>query len=158
MMYNFLMPYSSKQRREWLRWHFENGQNASATCRHFNIARGTLFRWLARYDEDKPSKALRDRSRRPRRKRKPTWTDLGMRMVADLTMYYPWLGAGKLLIRTQGFGLPYSRATLGRMLRIIRRRCPICKRGQGPHYEAAHIMERDLYAARELGTGRHSRD
>ena len=134
------MKYASKQRREWLTWHHEHGENISATCQEFGISRGTFYRWLERYQPDKPSKPLRDRSRRPRTKRKRTWTDLDIEIVAELNMIHPRLGAGRMAEFTQGYGLPYSRATIGRMLASIMRRCPTCRRRGGTHEEVMHIF------------------
>ena len=134
------MKYASKQRREWLTWHHEHGENISATCQESGISRGTFYRWLERYQPDKPSKPLRDRSRKPRTKRKRTWTDLDIEIVAELTMIHPRLGAGRMAEVTQGYGLPYSRATIGRMLARIMRRCPICRGRGGMHKEYLHIL------------------
>ena len=122
------MEYTSKDRREWLKWHFENGENVSATSRRFGIPRSTLYRWLARYDPGRPSRPLRIRSSRPHTKpRTRTWGELELRIVAELNMRHPGFSAGRLAEVTQErHGLPFSRATIGRMLARIRRRCPTC--------------------------------
>lgn len=138
------MKYASKQRRDWLKWHFDKGGNVSATCRQFGISRGTFYRWLRRYDVENPSKVLRSPSTRRISKRKPKWTDLDLGIIAELNMRYPRLGAGKLAEKTQNYGLPFSRSTVGRMLRKVIRKCPTCRNSEGRHDAPIHILALDL--------------
>ena len=143
------MKYASKQRRDWLKWHFDKGGNVSATCRQFGISRGTLYRWLRRYDVENPSKGLRSRSTRRISKRKPTWTDLDLGIIAELNMRYPRLGAGTLAEKTQNYGLPFSRSTVGRMLRKVIRKCPTCRNSEGRHDGQSHAFALVLLAFEE---------
>ena len=65
-------------------------------------------------------------------------------MVSELNMSDPTLGAGKLVELAKAQGLPYSRATIGRMLRIIKRKCPVCGGSRGRHHLPSHLLDRDL--------------
>lgn len=139
-----MAKHESKDRRTWIRHHLENGKNISATCREFGISRATFYRWLARYDPDRPSKPLKSRSRRPHTKRQPQWTELDLRLLAELDFRCRRFGAGRLTALMNDLGIRYSRATVGRMLRRIRLRCPTCSMPGGIHHGGVHALENDL--------------
>ena len=67
-----------KQQLKWMDYYHSRGCNVSLTCRHFDIARQTFYRWKRRYDP-KDLSSLEDRSRQPRHVRKPTWRSPTMR-------------------------------------------------------------------------------
>ena len=138
------MKYSSKARRGWFTFHFEHGENVAATCREFGISRSTFYRWCARYDPERPSKPLLPRSRRPHTKRKQTWTELELEIVAELNMRHPRIGPGRLTAMTQELGLTYSRATIGRLLARVLRRCPTCRESEGRHNGGLHALAEGL--------------
>ncbi len=76
-----------------LEWHAAHGRDVSRTVRHFGFSRPTVYRWLARYDRSRLA-SLEDRSCRPHRRRRPTWTLDQLRAVRDLRERYPRWGQG----------------------------------------------------------------
>jgi len=52
------------------------------------------------------------------------------------------LGAGRLAVELERRGDRFSRATVGRMLAKVRKRCPLCKRRDG-HDEMLHAFAMD---------------
>jgi len=133
------LPYESKQRREWLQWHFDNGENVASTCRQFGISRATFYRWLTRYDPDKPSKPLLSRSHKVRNTKKSTWGEVELEIVAEFNNQSPTAGASKMTARLRQLDFDYSQATIGRMLAQVRYCCPICKM-QGTHNRFQHFF------------------
>ena len=125
----------------------EKGGNISATCRRFGISRATFYKWAKRYNPDKPSKPLLSRSRRPHDTQRPTkWDEKDLSILAELDMKTEArLGAGRLSVRLKESGIELSRATTGRMLAIIRKRCPIC-RSRGIHHPELHLFRWDIQA------------
>ena len=53
------------------------------------------------------------------------------------------LGAGRLSVQLNKYGIELSRATTGRKLAKVRRRCPTCRHG-GYHDPVLHLLNRDL--------------
>ena len=123
-----MIARTSKERRGWIAWYYANGQNVSRTCREFGIARATLYKWLDRYDPDRPSRPLREASRRPHKTKPKTWGRLELELVAQLDMQTGGrLGAIRMTQALAQKGLTdYSRATVGRMLAAIYKKCPMC--------------------------------
>ncbi len=95
--------------------------SVAATCRHFGIARSTYYRWRRRYDPQRLS-LLENRSSRPRRCRRPTWTPAQVAAVRAAREAHPRWGKDKLavVLRRQGVGLSVS--MIGRILRELHRR------------------------------------
>ncbi len=63
----------ARRRLAMLDWHRAHGGNVARTARHFGYSRPTVYRWLARFERAR-LESLEDRSSRPRRRRRPTWT------------------------------------------------------------------------------------
>ena len=118
-------------------WYYANGSNAT-TCRHFNISRSTFYRWLKRYHPDQPHKPLKSLSRRPHTKRKPIWLDYHLVVLSHLAEENPGWGRGRLQVALAARGWVVSQATVGRMLQIINRGCPVCGRPNGNHWDLGH--------------------
>ena len=78
-------------RLKWFDYYEVVGKNARKTCRHFGISPDTFYRWKKRYRPDN-LKTLEERSRRPRRVRRPTWTTETAQAVLTLREEYPPLG------------------------------------------------------------------
>ena len=130
-----MASHTSDERRAWLRHYEANGRNASATARYFGVARSTLVRWLARYDPDHPVRSLKPQSRRPHRTKAPTYSLLELAALSEIARRQPRWGAGRLRAALASHGVHRSRATVGRMLAAIYRRCPVCK-GKGGRHDA----------------------
>ena len=83
-------------RLEWLIFYQTKAkQDASYTCRHFGIARKTLYLWKKRFDEVNLT-SLEERSRRPKRVRQMTLASYQEERVIALRKQYIRLGKEKL--------------------------------------------------------------
>ena len=93
----------------------------TATCRHFGIARSTYYRWAKRADPQRLS-FLENRSSRPKRCRRPTWTTAQAEAVRQAREAHPRWGKDKLtvVLRREGSGLSIS--MVGRILTDLKRR------------------------------------
>jgi putative transposase len=104
-----------KRRLTALRWYETHGKNASLTARHFGVSRSTLHLWLRRYQEA-GVRGLEDRSRRPRRVRRPTWSaELEARVLA-LRLANPRWGKDVLTPILRREGVEVSVSMVGRIL------------------------------------------
>jgi putative transposase len=93
----------------------------AATCRHFGIARSTYYRWQRRYDPQHLS-FLENRSSRPKRCRRPTWTPAQAQAVRQARDAHPRWGKDKLARVLRRDGLCLSVSMVGRILRDLKRR------------------------------------
>ena len=107
-------------RLEMLDWHERHGRNVSRTGRHFGYSRPTVYRWLGRYDRSR-LETLEDRSSRPVRRRKPTWTIAQLRAVRAIRERYPRWGKDKLAVLLRRTGMRLSTSMVGRILARLRR-------------------------------------
>jgi len=137
------MKYTSTQRRKWLVWHTNHGHNISATTRQFGISRSTLYRWLGRYDPDNSRKPLRAHSRKPHNRRKPSWSKHHLGALADISADKPGWGRRRLHRAVAARGWQVSESTVGRMLSLIKRKCPVCH-VKGSHEPFSHVLKQDL--------------
>lgn len=110
---------TAAMRLDMLDWHRAHGENVARTARHFGYARPTVYRWLGRFDRNR-LETLEDRSSRPVRRRRPTWTLAQLTAVRRLRERYPRWGKDKLavLLRREGIGLSVS--MIGRILGRLR--------------------------------------
>ncbi len=135
---------TAARRARVLRWHEEHPGPVAETCRRFGIDRSTFYRWRARYDPALGARSLKPRSRRPHRTRQPQWTERDLARVADLALRFPFYGKRRLHHVLADDGAELSEATVGRLLALVRARCPICGRRGGRHLEMAHAFRHDL--------------
>jgi transposase InsO family protein len=93
----------ARARLAMLEWHAAHGHNVSLTARHFGFSRPTVYRWLRRFDPHRLG-SLEDRSSRPQRCRRPTWTSAQLDAVKQMREAYPRWGKAKLavLLRREG--------------------------------------------------------
>ena len=173
------------------KWAAVEARRAGATvrevCIKFEISRATLYRWLGRYDVDKPGGGLQRKKRsvllrcphcsakslksallriphvKPSyppafqcpscRGRAPLSAFRGrtrglntanLKAVAELAMRYPRWGRRRLWIAAVARGFRQSEATVGRMLAVINKRCPVCRGSNGLHHVGLHHLEADL--------------
>jgi putative transposase len=114
----------SREAQKRLRWfdHYQaHGRKAALTCRYFGISRQTFYRWKQRYDPQQLT-TLEDRSHRPLRRRRPTWTAAQAEQVRQLRERYPRWGKDKLAVLLRRQGWPVSVSRVGRILASLRQR------------------------------------
>lgn len=112
---------AAQARLRMLDWHFRHGRCVALTADHFGWSRPTVYRWLARYDANDLA-SLEDRSSRPRRHRRPTWTVAQVEAVRALRERYPVWGRAKLAVQLRRQGVSLSEAMVGRIIAALRRR------------------------------------
>lgn len=105
----------ARARLDYLTWHRAHGANVALTCRHFAIARSTFYRWQARYDHGW-LESLEDRSSRPIRRRRPSWTLDQLLAVKAVRLRYPRWGKDKLAVLLRREGVSLSSSMIGRIL------------------------------------------
>ncbi len=96
-------------------------KDAKLVCETFGVSRATLYRWIQRFDPRDLS-SLKERSRRPRRLRKPTWSHGLIMAVKALRRQYPRWGKEKLTVLLVPRGWDVSVSTVGRILKYLKRR------------------------------------
>lgn len=109
----------ARKRYRWLRWHATQGENVSLTCRHHGISRRTFYRWQHRFTQH-GLPGLEDRSHRPRRCRRSTWTNQQLQAVLAVREQYPAWGKAKLAILLEREGNDLSVSMVGRILQQLR--------------------------------------
>jgi putative transposase len=105
----------AKKRLKWMDYYQAHAGNASLTCRHFDISRSTFYLWRRRYDPHHLA-SLEDRSSRPRRVKRPTWTLEQVKAVQRLREQYPRWGKNKLKVLLGRQGITLSASMVGRIL------------------------------------------
>jgi putative transposase len=108
-------------RLQWMLFYLFNGRNARRTCRHFGISRQTFYRWKRRFDRHDLT-TLEERSHRPHRVRKPTWTAELAEIVLSLRKQYPRWGKDKLVVLLRRNQRTVSTSMVGRILLHLKRR------------------------------------
>ncbi len=116
-----MLSPAAKRRLEWIDWYQSHGENARRTCRHFSISPDTFYRWLRRHDGQDLTR-LEDRSRRPRRLRKPTWGPRLAEEVLRLREQFPRWGKDKLVILLRREGWRVSTSMVGRIIKSLKAR------------------------------------
>lgn len=92
-------------------------RNVSLTCRHYAIPRSYFYKWFKRYDP-KNTATLESRSTRPHNVRSATYDYDFVAVIRKLRHEYPSYSAKKLArIVFRDFGLHYSAATIGRIIK-----------------------------------------
>jgi transposase-like protein len=138
------MKHTSRtEKAAWIR-HYETSHNIAATCRHFGIARSTLYRWIDRFDPAHPRASLA--RRHPARVTRPApKTALYFQRVLDLSVAHPHWGARRIMraLLVERSDAP-SEGTIGRWLAYVRGGCPICGRKDGSHNIPVHLFRNDI--------------
>jgi transposase len=110
----------ARARLDMLDWHDRHGRNLARTARHHGFSRPTLYRWLGRFERDR-LETLEDRSSRPLRRRRPTWTIAQLEAVRTVRETYPRWGKDKLVVLLRRSGIRLSVSMVGRILARLRR-------------------------------------
>jgi putative transposase len=100
-------------------------------CGLFGISKATLYRWHSSVDLKDPS-TFKDKSRRPKRVRKPLWTHEQICAVRDLRNQYPRWSKDKLALLLKPQGISMSASTVGRILGYLKIRGELAE----PHRKA----------------------
>ena len=95
-------------------------QDVRLVSRTFGVGRATLYRWRQRFDPRDPT-SLAERSRRPKRRRRPQWSLGLLQAVRRLRQQYPRWGKDKLVILLRREGVAVSTSTVGRILAHLNR-------------------------------------
>jgi putative transposase len=109
----------ARLRLKWMDYYESHGHNARLTCRYFGMSPQTFYRWRRRYDP-RNVRTLEDRSRRPRRRRQPSWGPELAQAVLRLREEYPRWGKDKLVVLLRREGWSVSTSMVGRILRRLR--------------------------------------
>ena len=101
----------------------EHAQRAGvrAAVEVFGVSRATVYRWRDRYDPADLT-TLEDRSRRPKRVRRVTWTAQQEGAVLAMRERYPRAGKVKLVHLLTQEGTTLSASMVGRILASLKRR------------------------------------
>ena len=134
-------------RLKWFDYYEKVGRNARKTCRHFGISPDTFYRWKKRYRAD-DLKTLEERSRRPKRVRKPTWTTETAQAVLELREEYPGWGKEKLACLLGERGIKISVSMVGRVLKYLKER-GVLKEPIRNHISARKRSQNRPYAVRK---------
>jgi putative transposase len=86
-----------------------------------SVVRPSIYRWKRRYDPQNP-RTLEDGSRRPQRRRQPTWNWEQAERVRRLRERYPRWGKDKLVVLLRREGWAVSVSMVGRILTSRRQR------------------------------------
>jgi transposase InsO family protein len=111
----------ARRRLKWMDDYVQHGRNARRTCRHFDISPQTFYRWWRRY-QPRDLTTLEAHSRRPRRRRQPTWSPALTAAVRELRRAYPRWGKDKLAVLLRRARWTVSTSMVGRILTHLRRR------------------------------------
>jgi len=120
-------PELSPEAKERLRWLsawealLKQGLSTEEASRVLEIARATLYRWQSRFKTQGP-RGLEDRSRRPKNKRKPTWSFELVQATQKLREAYPRWGKDKLVVLLHRQGFRVSTSMVGRILTYLKAR------------------------------------
>lgn len=109
----------ARRRLKWMDYYESHGHNARLTCRHFDISPQTFYRWRRRYDP-RHLGSLEERSRRPRKRRQPTWSPQLAEAVLNLREQYPRWGKDKLVVLLRRQAWLVSTSMVGRILRRLK--------------------------------------
>ena len=110
----------ARQRLKWMD-HYRTHRNAALSCRYFGISRQTFYRWKGRYNPRDLS-SLEERSHKPKRLRRPTWSRELALAVLHLREEYPRWGKDKLAVLLRERGWEVSTSMVGRILSYLKAR------------------------------------
>jgi len=114
-----LSPKERDRLRAIILW--DETRDVSLVCKTFGTSRATLYRWLKRYDP-KDIRSVKDKSRRPKRVRKPRWSYELIIAVKGLRQLYPRWGKEKLVVLVGKEGFKTSASTVGRIIAYLKHR------------------------------------
>ncbi len=90
------LSHDARKRLEWYIWHECKGKDVSLTCRYFDIARKTFYKWQKAFDSGN-LRGLEEKSRAPQRIRQKEFTQEQYLCFLPLREKYLRYGKEKLL-------------------------------------------------------------
>jgi len=141
------ISHEANTRLKWFDYYDGVGRNARKTCRHFGISPDTFYRWKKRYRPD-DLKTLEERSRCPKRVRRPTWTTEIVQAILELREQYPRWGKDKLTVLLEGKGINVSVSMVGRIIRYLKNR-GVLKEPIPNHVSTRKRCQKRPYATRK---------
>src|SRR5687767_291966 len=135
------------RRLKWFDYYRAHGENASLTCRHFDISRQTFYRWKRRFRPHLLS-TLESKSSRPKRLRPRTWTVAEIQAVAAIRERYPRWGKAKLQRLLAADGVQLSVSRVGRILAYLKQR-GVLREPSRRSVSARKRLARRLHAVRK---------
>jgi len=99
----------------------ERGMSWAEVAEVVGVSRASLYRWGRRVERE-GLRGLEERSRRPKRVRRPLWNEDLVGAVQRLRERYPRWGKETLAVLLKREGYPGSASTVGRILRQLRGR------------------------------------
>ena len=114
----------AQERSRWLScWQAlrERAISSQEAAEVLGLSRSTLYRWQRRLKQQGPQ-GLEDRSRRPKRRRQPTWSPELSQAVLKLREEYPRWGKDKLVVLLRRQGWEVSTSMIGRILTRLKER------------------------------------
>lgn len=115
------LSQEARKRLRWMEYYESHGRNAALTCRYFGMSRQTFHRWRGRYDPQR-LESLEERSHRPHRRRRPTWSRELEWAVLHLREQYPRWGKDKLAVLLRRRDWQVSTSMVGRILSQLKAR------------------------------------
>ena len=138
------------ERLRWLKaWRAlrERGLTSQQAAETLHLPRSTLYRWEGRLKSDGP-RGLEERSRRPRRVRRPQWSPELARAVLRVREQYPAWGKETLQVLLEREGWTTSVSTVGRILVHLKARGVLREAPRRPVSVRRHWLRRE-YAVRK---------
>jgi len=121
----------AQRRLKWMDHYFSHGRIGRLTCRHFDIHPQTFYRWKRRYDPRR-LESLENRSRRPKRLRRPTASPELVEAVWELREEYPRWGKDKLAPFLREAGWQVSNSMVGRIISRLRKQGRLVEAPRSP--------------------------
>ena len=143
----------SAQAHERLRWVLawqalrEQGLSSAEASQRLGLPRSTLYRWLGRLQQQGVV-GLEVRSRKPHRRRWPTWSVALAQAVQELRERYPRWGKDKLVVLLGRAGWTASASMVGRILTRLKARGLLREPPRG-RISARKRQQRRPYAVRK---------
>lgn len=113
------------QHRYHLLWSINNlracGLSIEKASRNLGISRSSCYRWQKRLNAEGP-RGLEDKSRRPKRVRRPAWPLELILAVKRLRTEFPGWGKARLTVLLRQAGFSVSESTVGRILAYLKAR------------------------------------
>lgn len=143
----------SQQAHNRLRWLLawqalrEEGLSSGAASERLALSRPTLYRWLGRLQQQGVA-GLEPRSRKPHRRRQPTWSVDLAEAVQELRERYPRWGKDKLVVLLRREGWSASASMVGRILTRLMAR-GLLREPPRSRISARKRLQRRPYAVRK---------